>query len=68
MKVKVDSFPEPCRNNIKEIISNIMTDAQTAYAMILLTATLMDLCPADPKVAEIIIDDCKGRKVICKDG
>ena len=66
--MKEKHYPEPCRKNIDEITGNVKTDEETAYAMILLTAALMDLCPADPKVAEIILDDCRGRRVIYKDG
>ena len=60
-------FPESARPNIDTIMANVKTDEDTAYAMMLMTAALMDLCPADPKVAEIILDDCKGMRVICKD-
>ena len=66
--MKERRYPEPCMKNIDKIICNVKTDEETAYTMILLTATLMDLCPGDPKVAEIILDDCMGRRVICKDG
>lgn len=43
-------------------------DENTAYAMLLLTATLMDLCPWDIEVAYIVISDCKGSKHVdlCK--
>ena len=67
MKTTVENYPKPCRPNLKTIMDNVRTDLETAYAMNLLTAALMDLCPEDPKVAEIILDDCKGMKVICKD-
>lgn len=67
MDLTVNSFPAPCRANLKTIISNVNTDVETAYAMVLLTAALMDLCPADPKVAEIILDDCKGLRTVAKD-
>ena len=67
MEKTLNSFPEPCRRNLTTIISHVDTDVNTAYAMMLLTATLMDLCPADPKVAEILLDDCRSRKVVVKD-
>ena len=60
-------YPEQCRENLETLMSNVKTDAHTAYAMILMTATLMDLAPSDPKVAEIILDDCKGLRVVNKD-
>lgn len=63
----ITAFPEACRANVETITSNVSTDEKTAYAMLLMTATLMDLCPADPQVARIILDDCKGRRVIKKD-
>lgn len=66
MDATVDNFPKPCRENINTITTAFRTDAETAYAMMLMTATLMDLCPADPKVAEIILDDCKGRQAVRK--
>lgn len=67
MSIKTNCYPEPCRENMETIMNNVKTDTQTAYAMILLTATLMDLQPSDPKVAEIIMDDCKGLRVVHKD-
>ena len=60
-------YPEQCRENLETLMSNVKTDANTAYAMILMTATLMDLRPSDPKVVEIILDDCKGLRVVHKD-
>ncbi len=48
-----------CQENIDSIISEIPTNDEIAYAMILMTAALMDLKPDDPKVAKIILDDCK---------
>lgn len=51
-------YPKRCRMNIRRIVSAIGTGEETAYAMILMTAALMDLHPDDPKVAEIILDDC----------
>lgn len=51
-------YPEASRKNIRKIISIINADPETVYAMMLMTASLMDLNPWDEKVAEIIIDDC----------
>ena len=64
MNATAVNFPKPCRENIKTITNAVNTDAETAYAMLIMTATLMDLCPSDPKTAEIILDDCKGRQAV----
>ena len=55
----MDGYPETCRENIQTILNAVETEAGTVYAMILLTATLMDLRPDDPKVAEIILEDVR---------
>ena len=68
MKTTVENYPESCRENISVLLSNVHTDPETAYAMMLMTATRMDLCPSNPKVVEIILDDCKGMKVYRSDG
>lgn len=68
MKATIENYPESCRANISTIMSHVNTDVETTYAMMLLTSTLMDLSPSDPKVVEIILDDCKGMKVYRKDG
>lgn len=52
-------YSDACKANIQTIISAVDTEIKTAYAMILLTATLMDLSPEDPKVAEIILEDVR---------
>lgn len=54
----IDMFPVACRKNIRRLVNRLSTDCDTAYAMILLTATLMDLTPEDPKVAEMVLNDC----------
>jgi len=51
-------FPYRCRKNIDRIVSAIGASPETAYAMMLLTATLMDLHPGDDAVADIILEDC----------
>ena len=43
---------------MRTVMSAIQTDADTTMTVMLMTAALMDLSPDDPKVAEIIIDDC----------
>ena len=55
----IDAYPAGCRRNIKKLSYLLCTDYQTAYAMMLLTATLMDLHPNDQKVIDMILTDCK---------
>lgn len=55
----MEEYSDACKANIKTIISAVDTEIKTAYSMILLTATLMDLNPEDPKVAEIILEDIR---------
>lgn len=62
----IRNYPENCRKNIGRLTALLGADCRAAYAMMLLTATLMDLDPADPKVADIILDDCIGRKAVTK--
>lgn len=50
-------YPEQCHENIRRIVRAVGTSPETAYAMMLMTATLMDLHPDDGKVAEMILDD-----------
>ena len=51
-------YPEKCRKNLNRI--SVLTGAgiETVYAMMLMTAMLMDLRPEDEKVAEMILEDC----------
>ena len=51
-------YPKECRKNIRTIINEIGTSIETAYAMMLMTATLMDLRPEDDEVLHIILKDC----------
>lgn len=55
----MEEYSDACKANIQTIISAVDTEIETAYSMILLTATLMDLSPEDPKVAEIILEDIR---------
>lgn len=50
---------EQYRKGVERILAEVSIDADTAMAMILLTATLMDLCPWDSEVVDIVISDCK---------
>lgn len=67
MDACIECFPATCRDNLRAITKEVRTDVDTAYNMMLMTATLMDLRPEDPRVAEIILDDCKGRRVMCSE-
>ena len=40
------------------ITNAIGVSPETAYAMMLMTATLMDLHPEDEQVADMILEDC----------
>ena len=51
-------YPECCRKNIRRIVDVIGVSVETAYAMMLMTATLMDLRPGDETVANMIMEDC----------
>ena len=54
----MDKYPARCRQNIRRLTEMLNTDEQTAYAMMLLTATLSDMDPSDPEVLLMILDDC----------
>lgn len=51
-------YPRKCKKNIDRIVSAIGASPETAYAMMLLTATPMDLHPDDDSVADMILTDC----------
>ena len=51
-------YPRSCRKNIKRLVDLIGVSVETAYAMMLMTAMLMDLQPEDEQVADIILKDC----------
>jgi len=51
-------YPKHCRKNIQRLVSEIGMSVETAYAMMLMTATLMDLNPGDDEVAHMILQDC----------
>ena len=46
------------RKHVRKLAAMLCTDVETAYAMILLTAAMMDLKPDDSKVTEMIMNDC----------
>ena len=51
-------YPKRCRKNIHTIVNEVGASEETAYAMMLMTATLMDLHPEDDEVLHIILQDC----------
>jgi hypothetical protein len=51
-------YPEKCRRNLNRITALTKAGVETAYAMMLMTAMLMDLRPEDDEVAEMILEDC----------
>ena len=54
----LNMYPRRYRKNIERVVSAIGTSPETAYAMMLLTATLMDLHPDDESVVDMILEDC----------
>ena len=58
MKDSTIMYPKICRRNILRLMNTIGVGPETAYAMMLMTATLMDLHPEDDAVAEMILEDC----------
>lgn len=51
-------YPKKCRRAIKTIVNEVGASVETAYAMMLMTAMLMDLRPEDEEVVDIILKDC----------
>lgn len=51
-------YPKHCRKSIHTLINEIGVSVETAYAMMLMTSTLMDLNPEDDEVVNIILKDC----------
>ena len=51
-------YPKESRKNIVRIMNAIGVSPETAYAMMLMTAMLMDLHPEDEEVADMILEDC----------
>lgn len=52
------TYPKVCRKNIKRLVSATGMSVETAYAMILMTAALMDLPSDDPYVVDMVLEDC----------
>lgn len=53
-----------CWKNIRTVAETLDTDEESAYAMILLTATLMDYAPWDKLVAESILLDRQRKDLV----
>ena len=51
-------YPKNCRRSIRILSHEIGVSMETAYAMMLMTALLMDLRPDDDEVLETILEDC----------
>ena len=51
-------YPKSCRKSIHRIVKATGISEDIVYAMILMTAALMDLRPEDDKVVQMILDDC----------
>ena len=51
-------YPKNCRKNISRITNATGASAETAFAMMQMTALLMDLRPEDDQVADMILEDC----------
>ena len=51
-------YPKSCRASIHRLVDAIGIPVETAYAMMLMTAALMDLRPEDDEVLRIILNDC----------
>ena len=51
-------YPKKCRESIKLLVNETGMSIETAYAMLLMTAALMDLKPEDKEVADMILVDC----------
>lgn len=51
-------YPRKCRQSMRILMNEIGVPADTAYNMMLMTATLMDLNPDDDKVVDMILADC----------
>ena len=51
-------YPRQCRNSIHKLVDRVGMSEETAYAMMLMTALLMDLHPEDEEVMLMILQDC----------
>ena len=54
----VNDYPVRYRENIRKIMAFLGVDAEKAYNMMVMTATLMDMHSDDDEVVDIILSDC----------
>ena len=54
----IKHYPKSCRKHISILCDRLCVDPDAAYAMMLMTAALMDLRPEDERVTEMILEDC----------
>ena len=53
-----ERHPLRYKKNIRILCDRLCIDADKAYAMMLMTAALMDLQPEDTQVVGMILEDC----------
>lgn len=51
-------YPARCRSSISALAKTLSINAETAYAMLLMTAALMDLDPGDDLTLRTVLADC----------
>ena len=51
-------YPRSCRKSIHRIVKATGVSEEIVYAMILMTAALMDLRPEDDEVVQMVLADC----------
>lgn len=51
-------YPRKCRKSIQILTDTVGMSPDIAYAMMLMTAALMDLQPDDDEVVRMILQDC----------
>ena len=51
-------YPKQCRKGIHTLVDEVGMSVETAYAMMQMTALLMDLNPEDDDVVTMILKDC----------
>lgn len=56
--MRMTMYPKRYRKSIETLVENVGMSIETAYAMMLMTAALMDLQPDDEQVVHIILQDC----------
>ena len=51
-------YPKRYSKSLRILMEEIGVDIKTAYTMLVITATLMDLHPEDAEVVDMILKDC----------